>query len=437
MSITPLAQDKYAETTMPRRVLIVDDSRVQRTIVANALNKWNYTVFEATSGREALDICEQEDIDLIISDWVMPGMDGLEFCKAFRSLDRSQYGYFILLTSKAESSEIAHGLEAGADDFLTKPVRFGELRARLRAGERILQMQSELIRKNDIVSVTLKELQTLHENLDKDLREARNLQQSLLKETFVELPGASVSLFLQSCGHVGGDLVGQFKINHDMIGIFSLDVSGHGVASALMTARLSSYLSSGLQGRNIAILDGEDGFTARDPAETAALLNNILLEELNTEQYFTMNLAIVHLRTGKTRCVQAGHPHPILQKANGDIQLLGSGGIPIGLIPGAEFESFDIQLNPGDRLLMYSDGVTESENMGGQFLDEDGLIRILKGNNVPPGPEFVTNLMSEVQAFSGTRDQTDDISALVLDFTGERRQSAGDRRNKTVDRREN
>lgn len=391
---------------------------MQRKIVSNALRKWGFAIFEAASGREALEICKSEDIDLVISDWVMPEMDGLEFCKAFRAMGRAQYGYFILLTSKAESSEIAHGLEVGADDFLTKPVSFGELRARLRAGERILHMQSELIAKNRMVSDTLEELQVLHDNLNKDLREARNLQQSLLKETFVDLGRASVSLLLQSCGHVGGDLVGQFPIDEDTVGLFSLDVSGHGVASALMTARLSSYLSSGMQGQNLAICDTENGFAARNPAETAALLNDILLEDLNTEQYFTMALAIVNLRSGLVRCVQAGHPHPIVQKANGDVRILGEGGIPIGLIPGAEFEAFDIQLDPGDRLLLYSDGITECENMGGQFLDEDGLVRILKSYAGTTGPELVADLVWEVQAFGGERDQVDDISALVFDYVG-------------------
>jgi len=82
---------------------------------------------------------------VVISDWVMPGMNGPEFCHAFRQLDRVGYGYFILLTSKGESREVAEGLNSGADDFLTKPFIFGELQARLRAGERIVEMHAQLI----------------------------------------------------------------------------------------------------------------------------------------------------------------------------------------------------------------------------------------------------------------------------------------------------
>ena len=405
-----------AQPTTQMRVLVVDDSRMQRKILSSALTRWGYAVTQASSGTEALAICQTGGIDMVISDWVMPEMDGLDFCKAFRKMDRAGYGYFILLTSKAEASEIAVGLDAGADDFLTKPVSFGELRARLRAGERILKMQFELIEKNLVVTQSLSKIKAMNEALESDLKNARILQTSLLPETFLDIGTAETSLLFQPCGHVGGDLVGQFTIDERTIGLFSLDVSGHGVTSALMTARLSSYLSGGESSHNIAVKKTKDGWIARAPAETAQLLNDILINELKTEQYFTMALAIIDLYSGKMQFVQAGHPHPILQKHNGEIKLLGDGGIPIGLIPGAEYEDIELTLDPGDRLLLYSDGVTESQNAGGQLLDENGLIRIVKSNAKSRGPEFATDLLWEVQSFSGTQEQADDISALVFDF---------------------
>ena len=124
------------------RVLVVDDSRAQRHILAMYLRKWGYEVIEAASGEEALAICAGLPVGFVISDWMMPGMTGVEFCSRFKSLPRDGYGYFILLTSKSEKSEIADGLLAGADDFVPKPVGSDELRARLRAGQRILSMRS-------------------------------------------------------------------------------------------------------------------------------------------------------------------------------------------------------------------------------------------------------------------------------------------------------
>ena len=133
-----------------RTVLVVDDSRLQRKILQASLKRWGYRILEAESGQRALQICETTQPDMVISDWMMPGMDGLEFCKAFRAMKRDSYGYFILLTSKSEKDEVAQGLDNGADDFLTKPVNPSELRARLNAGERILSMERELTEKKPV-----------------------------------------------------------------------------------------------------------------------------------------------------------------------------------------------------------------------------------------------------------------------------------------------
>jgi sigma-B regulation protein RsbU (phosphoserine phosphatase) len=159
-----------------RNVLVVDDSRMQRRILSASLQRWGFAVREAASGPEALDICRDHPPDLVMSDWMMPGMDGLEFCREFRANARDSYGYFILLTSKSGKEEIAHGLDAGADDFLTKPVSASELRARIAAGDRILRMERELTEKNRLVKSTLDELQSLYDALDSDLIEAKKLQ---------------------------------------------------------------------------------------------------------------------------------------------------------------------------------------------------------------------------------------------------------------------
>ena len=121
------------DETAIQTVLVVDDSRMQRRILCASLRRWGFVVSEAASGTEALQVCREHPPDLVLSDWMMPGMDGLDFCREFRAMPRETYGYFILLTSKSGKEEIANGLDAGADDFLTKPVNASELRARIAA----------------------------------------------------------------------------------------------------------------------------------------------------------------------------------------------------------------------------------------------------------------------------------------------------------------
>ncbi len=403
----------------PHLVLVVDDSAMQRKMLTKALRKWGYDVMEAESALAGLDICRDHDVTMVISDWMMPGMDGPQFCSAFRQMDRQGYGYFILLTSKAESREVAEGLNSGADDFLTKPFVFGELKARLRAGERIVEMHAQLVQKNKAVNDALETIHTLYDGVQRDLSEARRLQQSLVPETDIDFQFGRASMMLEPCGHVGGDLVGQFQVSETVIGLYSLDVSGHGVASALLTARLAGYLSGLSPAQNIALIDKGDGtFAARSPAETAGLLNDILLRDLETDHYFTIALAIIDLKTGEVDCVQAGHPHPILIHEEGEIDILGNGGMPIGLIPGASYEGFKFTMTRGDRLMLYSDGLTEAEDPKRVQLDEDGLAELLKRHAARSGTELLDKILIDLNAFCGNSEFDDDVSGLIFDYTG-------------------
>ncbi|MEP3347072.1 MAG: SpoIIE family protein phosphatase [Litoreibacter sp.] len=418
---SPIGWDDVSDTNpaLPQRVLVVDDSKMQRRLLTANLRKWGYEVLEAASGQEGLAICQEQDVSLILSDWVMPEMSGPEFCRAFRELAQDNYGYFILLTSKGSSDEVAQGLNSGADDFLTKPVSSGELRARLRAGERVLKMQAALIDKNEIVNSTLKRIETLYDALNHDLSEARHLQQSLVRETDITIPEGRIGLNLTPSGHVGGDLVGKFRINPHSVGLFSLDVSGHGVTSALMTARLAGYLSGLSPSQNMAIRQvGSGEFIARDPADTVSDLNELLLRELETEHYFTIALCIVDLKTGEMHSVQAGHPHPVLQRQGENAQLLGEGGMPVGLIPQAPFTSFKVQLQPGDRVVLHSDGITEAEDPQGNMFEEEGFLSFLEDTRYAENHDLLNQLLTKLRTYTRKDEFDDDVSALIFDYHG-------------------
>ncbi|MBW6416268.1 SpoIIE family protein phosphatase [Celeribacter sp. PS-C1] len=424
-SILAIAQEKHAylqavsERGVVNNVLVVDDSRAQRRILSSYLGRWGYMVFEAATGEEAMEICRSESIDLVVSDWMMPGMSGLEFCQEFRQLEREYYGYFILLTSKSDKAEVAQGLDIGADDFLTKPVAGDELLARIRAGERILRMERELTEKNRLVSSTLTEISELYDSLDRDLVEARKLQQSLVRERFRDFSSAQVSLLLRPSGHVGGDLVGFIPINEHQFGIFSIDVSGHGIASALMTARLAAYLTGSTAEQNLAIQVGEDGgHLPRSPSEVAANLNRLMLEEMETDLYFTMILGHFNRMTGDFVMTQCGHPNPIRQSSKGVATYFGSGGLPVGLLPFAEFQDVHITLAPGERILVFSDGVTECPDGGDGMLGEEGLIEMCHKISTETGNGFFDTFLWDLNNFNKDKDFPDDISAILLEYSG-------------------
>ncbi|WP_371808948.1 PP2C family protein-serine/threonine phosphatase [Ruegeria sp. HKCCD7255] len=404
-----------------QKVMIVDDSRLQRRILAASLKKWGFVVLEADSGESALTLCQSDLPDLVLSDWVMPGMSGLEFCEKFRALDSHQYSYFILLTSKSEKQEVARGLDAGADDFLIKPLEADELRARISAGARILGMQRELSQKNAMIEAALDELKVAHDAIDKDLMQARKIQESLVPELSRRFGKSQLSLLLKPCGHIGGDLVGMFSPSANRIGFYSIDVSGHGITSAMMTARLGGYLSSKYFDQNIAMVKHYDKFYALlPPEEVAANLNARLLADTGIEEYFTMVYAVVDLRNGHLKMVQAGHPHPLMLRQDGRAEFLGEGGLPIGLLPNAQFEQIETYMRPGDRLLLYSDGFTECRLTDGSLLDEDGLESLaLDCAQGRGGAEFLDDMFWRLtQKMHPSDGMDDDVSAVFFEYEG-------------------
>nr|WP_268939045.1 fused response regulator/phosphatase [Phaeovulum veldkampii] len=398
--------------------MVVDDSRMQRRILSAQLSRSGYEVLEAGSGEEALEICAQTEPDFVLSDWLMDGMTGLEFCRRFRQMSRESYGYFILLTSKSEKNDVAEGLQNGADDFLAKPVNGDELRARLTAGARILTMERAMQEKNRLLTSALGELRTLYDSIDRDLVEARKLQQSLVKERFRSFGNAQVSLMLRPSGHVGGDLVGFFRISSRRVGLYGIDVSGHGITSALMTARLAGYLSGSSPEQNIALVQNELGFfDGRDPAELARYLNALVLDEMQTESYFTLIYADVDLIAGTVALVQAGHPHPAVLRADGKVEFFGNGGMPVGLLAAATYETVTTRLFPGDRLFLGSDGITEIVLPDGRQLAEEGLTEMLAALNGMRGQALLDALYWELQRLSGEA-LVDDVSAVLFEFDG-------------------
>lgn len=415
-----VAAAESCATGRRRVVLVVDDSAMQRRLLAAMLRQWGYQVLEAGNGEAALALCTRHaDIDIVLSDWVMPGISGPEFCANFRQLPDRGYGYFILLTSRSDKGAVAEGLDVGADDFLVKPVNTTELRARLTAGERILRMQEQLEERNRRLSRTLGELRNLYETVERDLAEARKLQLSLTPQSDFRYPGTRVSLFVRPSGHVGGDLVSVVPADDGTVGLAAVDVSGHGVSAAMMAARLAGLFSPGNPEANVALEQAEGGGHGLRPlAAVAETLNQRHCADIDTGHYFTMALASLDPASGLVRLLLAGHPRPVLLKACGRTAHLGTGGLPVGLIPGAAYQDFAARLSAGDRLLLYSDGFIEIPDAGGQLLEDEDFARLLARHAGLSGRAMLDAVVADLEERAGPGGFPDDLSAVLVEYDG-------------------
>ncbi|MBV0913537.1 PP2C family protein-serine/threonine phosphatase [Anianabacter salinae] len=397
-------------------VLVVDDSRLQRRLLTGALLREGYRVLEAGSGEAALALCRAEPVDILISDWMMPGISGPDLIHAWRAETVGRYGYALLLTSKSGKADVAEGLDKGADDFLTKPVNGGELRARLRAGERVIRMERQLSEKNALLATTLAEAEALHAVIERDLIEARKLQQSLVRRRNRRIGASEVTLLLHPSGHVGGDLVGVIESDGPEIALYAIDVSGHGIASALMTARLAGYLSGKGADQNIALVPGPGGTRLRAPDEVAARLNDLMLTEIDSDLYCTFIMARFDFASARLCLVQAGQPHPILHRRSGVLERPGAGGQPLGLFDTPLLDRVDTTLQDGDRLLLISDGLSEVADRTGTQLSDARLAAAVRRNRALDGDSFLHALLWDLERWSGAAGFEDDVSAVLFDY---------------------
>jgi phosphoserine phosphatase RsbU/P len=182
---------------------------------------------------------------------------------------------------------------------------------------------------------------------------------------------------------------------------------------------LSGMLSGSSPDQNIALRQMPDGARgAWPPDQVAARLNRVMLDDMQVDQYFTMVYADIDLKTGHAFLVQAGHPYPVVLNPSGQTRVLGDGGMPIGLIDGAEYSLTEVWLQPGDRLVVVSDGVTECPATDDSELGTEGFLRILAKNADLPSATMMEALIWDLSQYSGRTEFPDDVSGLIFDYSG-------------------
>ena len=398
------------------RLLVVDDNEMNRDMLSRRLQRKGHEVVTADDGAAALELIERETFDVVLLDIMMPGIDGFEVLERLRAKHSATELPVIMATAKGERDDIVKALKMGANDYVTKPLDFAVVSARVqtqlslkRAVDKIVALEKDLARRNQA-------LETANQRMSRDLEAAAKVQQSMLPTSLPNRNGLAFAWLFRPCDELAGDILNIFQINDTHIGLYLLDVSGHGVQAALLSVTLCRVLTPLSDQPNLVRRRNpqSDSFEPTPPGEVVAELNRRFQVNPDTGQYFTIHYAVLNTETYELRSVCAGHPGPVYLPAEGEPVIMTSRSFPVGWVPEAAYEEQCVHLQPGDRLYFYSDGINEA--MNGQR-EQFGEARIVEAGRTCRGMSLqasLDELASAAEAWS-ERGFEDDATLMAIE----------------------
>ncbi|MDX2099574.1 MAG: SpoIIE family protein phosphatase [Leptolyngbyaceae cyanobacterium bins.59] len=406
------------------RVLVIDDDAPTRALLNRALQNQGYEVATANNGEDGIALAMQSRPALIICDWMMPGLDGLEVCRRIKSHPELSTTFFILLTFRGETEDRIKGLDTGADDFLSKPIQISELRARVRAGLRLHQLTQDLQSQNEALETLTQNLRSKNEVL-KDLTKTLQSQKELLEAEFAEatdyvrslLPGplkgrVKINARFVPSSELGGDCFDYYWLDPDYLAIYLLDVSGHGLGAALPSVFVLNLLRS----------QSLPGINFYQPSQVLRALNETFQMTQQNQRYFTIWYGVYNRETHRLVYASAGHPPAILltdsseltHQETTDIKRLRTPGMPIGMLPNTKYVDAYCTLPDQSTLYVFSDGIYETLESEAGSWGLEHLIEILKSQhqrNID-----LDQLVSTIQSLNVNQSFNDDVSLLQISF---------------------
>ena len=450
----------------PIQIVIAEDSRIQAKMLIKRLENGGYVVRWGEDGEEALKLVRESPPNLIISDIEMPVMNGYEFCKTVKTDPDLKRIPLILLSTLSAPEDIIEGLQAGADNYVTKPYEAEYLLGRVdsllntpiaedadesiealevrlkgktyvvQSGrqqvlnllistfENAVEKNSELIQANqelsqskDMLARQNEELESANARMTRDLQAAARIQHSLLPAGDVTMENLELAWRYIPCDELAGDFLNFFPLDEDHMALYIVDVSGHGVASSLLSVTVARSMTRHATTSSILARLDENGKTLiNPPCEVASELNHRFPMEDQGELYFTMFYGVLHQRTGELRYVSAGHVPPVLVPASGEPTLLPAEGFAVGWFEDIEMDEFSATMNPGDRLFLFSDGVPEAMDKDLEELGDDRMLALIAETKNMTIDEAVEHIKTAVDHWCRINGPKDDVSILAVEL---------------------
>ncbi|MEY2482164.1 MAG: phosphoserine phosphatase RsbU/P [Verrucomicrobiota bacterium] len=377
------------------RILVADDDATSRKLLGKILTREGFSCSQAADGFEALKALRADPPSLLLLDFDMPGMDGAEVLRELRRDGNAAIAQIptIMLTGHGgEASEVLC-LEAGADDFVTKPINQAVLRARIETQLRLRSMRSQLQKQND-------ELEAWRRNLERDLEAARLTQQSLIPQKPPVLPGWDIAAVYRPVIQVGGDIYGWLRMADGRTLFWIADATGHGASAALLTTLAKLLFHHGTVEHN-------------EPAEIMEAVNNDFRSIFGARSFMTAMCVALDSATGRISVVGAGHPPLLVARGAGGTESIPSSAPPLGLLERSEFVETNVALEPGDAFFLYTDGLYGAGHDENPRLSSSRLSEMLQPM-AESAQALLTRVVDGAANNDGGKPSPDDVAAVAV-----------------------
>jgi len=411
---------------------------VERLI--NNFSAYGFELSLVPDGETILAYRQDNKPDLIFLDVTLPGLSGFETCLRLKEQHETKDIPVIFVTDPSDTPSSVKGFSVGAVDYVTKPFQIDEVIARITTHLKVRNLQvlleeiifnlqeevAERKRAEEALQESMIMIQQANDRMSKDLAAAARVQQSLLPENLPVIPGVTFAWTYRPCSELGGDSLNVFQLDADHVGLYVLDVSGHGVSASLLSVTLSRVL---IPRRDPSCLflkaNGSFGTDVLvSPAEISTRLNRMFPMTEDDRQYFTLIYGILNVRNGTFRYTCAGHPPPLYLAPHQPVTQCEIGNVPIGLFEDSHYEEGILQLEPGGRLYLYSDGMLEAKDPSRECFSESRLHATLEATQPSPLQGSVDLTVKAVLDWTGNNQAQDDLSILAFEWTPDINQQA-------------
>ncbi len=395
------------------KAVVIDDARFMRKLITGLLNEEGFETIEFENPVKALAEIDSIRPDIILVDYEMPEMNGIEFIQEFKPALKDIPT--IMLTTVKDINLALKAIRMGASDFLNKPFEKEEL---IHIIKKIVRANS-LKRDNERLLLELKkrekelekksnEIYNLYTNLEEELQMASEIQRKLMPETFPELDNWRFAVKYLPSQDIGGDFYDVLKMSNGYYGVAFADISGHGIPAALLSTMFKVYLIT--YSKDIIF-----------PAETMELLNEVAVETFPDGKFISVFYLIMREDSNKVIYCKAAQEPGLLIKKDGTIEEMSTKGQVLGLFsaklfPGMiEFEQKEVEVESGEKIFLYTDGIVEARNKKDEFYGMERLEKILKQNSHRDAEELIEVVYGDLLDYLEGMPVSDDLTLMVIE----------------------